>query len=368
MVNASQIEPAFVFTPVSSIFFTLGQLLEGDDKEFVGNAYWAMLGRSADNDGLDIYTALLSEGMSRIDVLQQLRRSAEGQAHGAYIRGVDAAKTVEELLAHEDYAFVCCAYQTLFIRPVDQGALKHYVAALRDGLDRLQVLNELRQSEEFKSRFAMALALDQFANSGESGIVAASVKVVSIDSAEDGAETVPGLPPSMAELMARNNREFVYGLYQIMLGRAADSSGLQNYLQRMASGISRQEVVRGFSSSDERKARAAFFEHLDSINEDTQLKQRPLVGAAAALRLQQLEQAVAKQRIQMMEHQIMQLSQSFRGQLLRVQSAPAVQMERTTVMQPEKRRAIKLNQLSPLARDIYFQIKNGLTKRNEGGV
>jgi hypothetical protein len=64
----------------------------------------------------------------------------------------------------------------------------------------------------------------------------------------------------------------------------------------------------------------------------------------------------------------MQLSQSFRAQLLRVQSAPAVQMERATVMQPEKRRAIKLNQLSPLARDIYFQIKNGLTKRNEGGV
>jgi hypothetical protein len=46
--------------------------------------------------------SLLSEGMSRIGVLQQLRRSAEGQAHGAYIRGVDTAKTVEELLAHED--------------------------------------------------------------------------------------------------------------------------------------------------------------------------------------------------------------------------------------------------------------------------
>jgi hypothetical protein len=365
MVNASQIEPAFVFTPVSSIFFTLGQLLEGDDKEFVGNAYWAMLGRSADNDGLDIYTALLSEGMSRIDVLQQLHRSAEGQAHGAYIRGVDAAKTVEELLAHEDYAFVCCAYQTLFIRPVDQGALKHYVAALRDGLDRLQVLNELRQSEEFKSRFAMARELDQFAQAGKDEKFS---EATSNSGTEEDAEIVPDLPASIAELMARNNREFVYGLYQIMLGRTADPAGLQNYLQRMASGISRQEVVRGFNSSDERKARAAFFHRLDSINEDTKARQHPLLGAAAALRLQQLEQAVAKQRIQTMENQIVQMSRSFRTQLSRVQSAPAVQIERTTVMQPEKRRALKLNQLSPLARDIYFQIKNGLVERNEGGA
>lgn len=368
MVNASQIEPALVFTSVPSIFFTLGQLLEGDDKEFVGNAYWAILGRSADSDGLDIYSALLSEGMSRIDVLQQLRRSAEGQAHGAYIRGVDAAKTVEELLAHEDYAFVCCAYQTLFIRPVDQGALKHYVAALRDGLDRLQVLNELRQSEEFKSRFAMARELDQFAKNGEGGTVAASARAASIESVEEGAESVPDLPASMAELMTRNNREFVYGLYQIMLGRTADLGGLQNYLQRMASGISRQEVVRGFSSSDERKARAAFFDHLDSINKDNKARQHPLLGAVAALRLQQLEQAVAKQRIQMMENQIMQMSRSLRTQLSRVHVAPAVQIERSVIVQPEKKRALKLDQLSPLARDIYFQIKNGLIERNEGGA
>ncbi len=365
MVNASQIEPAFVFTPVPSIFFTLGQLLEGDDKEFVGNAYWAMLGRSADNDGLDIYTALLSEGMSRIDVLQQLRRSEEGQAHGAYIRGVDAAKTIEELLAHEDYAFVCCAYQTLFIRPVDQGALKHYVAALLDGLDRLQVLNELRQSEEFKSRFAMARELDQFAQTGNGEKFSGAT---SNSSDEENAETVPDLPASMAGLMARNNRDFIYGLYQIMLGRNADQSGLQNYLQRMASGISRQEVVRGFSSSDECKARAAFFHRIDSINEDTKARQHPLLGAAAVLRLQRLEQAVAKQRIQTIENQIVQMSRSFRTQLSRVQSAPAVQAERVVAMQPEKKRALKLNQLGPLARDIYFQIKNGLVERSEGGV
>jgi hypothetical protein len=369
MANESQIEPVSVFMPAPSIFFTLSQLLEGDDNEFVGNAYWAMLGRSVDNDGLGIYKARLSEGMSRIDVLQQLRRSTEGQAHGAHIRGLDAAKTLEELLAHDDCAFVCCAYQTFLIRPVDQGALKHYLAALRDGLERLQVLNELRRSEEFESRFAIARELDQFAKNGEGGIVAVSVNTVGVNNSANGAEIVPNLPPTMADLMARNNREFVYGLYQIMLGRTVDSGGLQNYLQRMASGTSRKEVVRGFSTSDERKARIALFHRLASISKDTKARRRPLLGAAAAVRLQQLEQAVATKRIHAMENQIAQMSQSLRAQLLSAQHTPAVhtvQIERTVVLPPERKRTLKLNQLSPLARDIYFQLKNGLTRRSEG--
>jgi hypothetical protein len=368
MVNESQVEPASAFTPVPSIFFTLSQLLEGDDNEFVGNAYWAMLGRSADNDGLLIYNARLSEGMSRIDVLQQLRRSTEGQAHGAHIRGLDAAKTLEELLAHDDCAFVCCAYQTFLIRPVDRGALKHYLAALRDGLGRLQVLNELRRSEEFESRFAIALELDQFAKNSDGGIAATSVNTVGVNDSANGAEIVPNLPPTMADLMARNNREFVYGLYQIMLGRTVDSGGLQNYLQRMASGISRKEVVRGFSTSDERKARIALFHRLDSVNKDTKARRRPLLGAAAAVRLQQFEQAVVTKRILAMENQIAQMSQSLRAQLLCAQHTPVVhtvQIERTVVLPPERKRTLKLNQLSPLARDIYFQLKNGLARRSE---
>lgn len=369
MVNKSQIESASGFTPVPSIFFTLSQLLEGDDNEFVGNAYWAMLGRSADNDGLGMYNARLSEGMSRIDVLHQLRRSTEGQVHGAHIRGLDAAKTLEELLAHDDCAFVCCAYQTFLIRPVDQGALKHYLAALRDGLEPLQVLNELRRSEEFESRFAIAFELDQFARSGEVGTANVSVNTVGVNGAENSVEIVPSLPSSMADLMARNNREFIYGLYQIMLGRTVDSGGLQNYLQRMASGVSRKEVVRGFSTSDERKARIALFNRLDSVNKDTKARRRPLLGAAAAMRLQQLEQAVATKRIHAMENQIAQMNRSLRAQLLCAQHTPSVhtvQIERTVVLPPEKKRALKLNQLSPLARDIYFQLKNGLARRSEG--
>jgi Domain of unknown function (DUF4214) len=369
MVNESQIEPASVFTPVPSIFFTLGELLEGDDNEFVGNAYWAMLGRAADYDGLGIYKVRLSEGMSRIDMLHQLRRSPEGQAHGAHIRGLDAAKTVEELLANDDCAFVCCAYQTLLIRPVDHGALKHYIAALRDGLDRLQVLNELRRSEEFQSRSVIARDLEQFAKSGDGEIVAVSARAASVDRVEEGAETLPNLPASMEDLMARNNREFVYGLYQIMFGRTADSVGLQNYLQRMASGISRKEVVRGFSTSDERKARIAFFHRLDSVNRDAKARRRPLLGTVAAVRLQQLEQAVATKRIHAMENQIAQMSRSLRVQMQSAQHAPqvhTVQVERTVVLPPERKRTLKLNQLSPLARDIYFQLKNGLAKHSEG--
>jgi hypothetical protein len=69
-----------------------------------------------------------------------------------------------------------------------------------------------------------------------------------------------------------------------------------------------------------------------------------------------------------MKNKIIQMNRNFRPQLSRVQTASAIQTERTIVLQPEKKRGFKLNQPSPRTRDIYFQIKSDFIERNEGGA
>jgi hypothetical protein len=69
-----------------------------------------------------------------------------------------------------------------------------------------------------------------------------------------------------------------------------------------------------------------------------------------------------------MKNKIIQMNQNFRPQLSRVQTASAIQTERTIASQLEKKHVFKLNHPSPLVHNIYFQIKNGLIERTEGGA
>lgn len=138
----------------------LSELLQGDDEQFIRDAYHAILSRGADPGGLETYMSLLSSGKSRVEILHELRRSSEGIAHGAHIAGLDAAKSLVELLAHQNHAFVSCAYQTLLVRFVDAGALERYVSELSHGMTRLQVLREIRNSEECKSREALGHGIE----------------------------------------------------------------------------------------------------------------------------------------------------------------------------------------------------------------
>jgi hypothetical protein len=77
---------------------------------------------------------------------------------------------------------------------------------------------------------------------------------------------------------------------------------------------------------------------------------------------------LVKQRIQTMKNKIIQMNRSFWSQPSHVQIASVIQTERTIALQPEKNRVFKLNQPFPRTRDIYFQIKNCLIERDEGGA
>jgi hypothetical protein len=343
-----------------SHYYALSDLLAGDDDQFVRSAYLGVLGRAVDSGGLDTYTSLLASGKSRVEVLIELRRSLEGEAHGAVIAGLGSATSPEELLAHQDHGFVSCAYQTLLLRPVDAEALVRCVAELGRGAPRLQLLREILDSDEFKSRAAMALEIERMGKRGEINGAQPNMPDGGVDSGDP-----PGLPGSVVELMARSDSHFVHGLYQLFLGRIADAQGLENYRERMRAGLPRRAVVRGISGSEERKSRLAMLRRIDMAIKDFHAQERPLLGWAAALRCQRLDQMIAKRQFMAMNNQLSAMQKNFQQELARVESTVG-KSGGTFGVRTEQKRIIKLNDLSPLARDIYFQLKNGLDERDQG--
>src|SRR5258705_5927136 len=69
----------------------LNELLALDDGDFVRGAYLILLRRTPDDAGFAHYRDLLRNGEAKIDILESLRSSAEGRAHGDAVEGLAAA-------------------------------------------------------------------------------------------------------------------------------------------------------------------------------------------------------------------------------------------------------------------------------------
>ncbi len=72
---------------------SLRSLLTLDGSAFVREAYRAILGREADESGLQHYTQSVCEGTEKLEILRQLSQSPEGANRGQRIRGLGAALT-----------------------------------------------------------------------------------------------------------------------------------------------------------------------------------------------------------------------------------------------------------------------------------
>lgn len=84
--------------------------------------------------------------------------SAPVQATNAIPTAV--ASSLDELLAYHDQHFVHCAYQTLLGREPDPVGLGYYVGRLRTGHSKIQILAQLRNSQEGKDYAAELPGLD----------------------------------------------------------------------------------------------------------------------------------------------------------------------------------------------------------------
>ena len=175
---------------------TLDDLLQCHDRQFVESAYRLILGRNADTEGLQFYLTRLRSGIKKLEIVSELSKSDEALARGGalkglrsslrwhrlrsipllspiisllYVRpttkGVSTVKfgaataltpgsrtpDLQELLHFQDTQFIDASYWAILRRAPDPDGLAYYLTRLRSGAQKLQILGELKSSEEART-------------------------------------------------------------------------------------------------------------------------------------------------------------------------------------------------------------------------
>ncbi|GAC1609327.1 MAG: hypothetical protein NVS3B3_15680 [Aquirhabdus sp.] len=190
----------------------------------------------------------------------------------------------------------------------------------------------------------------------------------------------PVAASSIEELLAYHDLQFVCCAYQTILGRAPDPDGQRYYLGRMRTGIAKIQLLKQLRYSPEGRAYACALPGLDVQIRRYQIGQLPLVGWIYRL-VSGVEGARPGEcKLRGIENQLLLLSDESSRRFNQIDSAMAglhqciVQLRTRLIHDPSninhstsfddalKTSALNsepdgLRQLSPRARDIYFQLK-----------
>lgn len=132
---------------------SVAYLLALDDTAFIKCAYRTLFKRPVDPSSQHYYLARLQQGISKQQVLIELRSSAEGKRTNVDIAGLNQitmqpAASVVDLLLLVDERFVRGAFLTLLGREPDTGGGDYYLKRLRSGISKAEILAELADSDE----------------------------------------------------------------------------------------------------------------------------------------------------------------------------------------------------------------------------
>lgn len=176
-----------------------------NDREYLGYAYRAILGREPDDAGLQYWLSELQQGATRRWLLSEFVVSTEfTRLCGNYgiVRGNITG------LEHADKSagvtkFVTFIYRNVLKRDPDSGGLNYWAGEmLENGMTASRLVEEFAKSSEF-----------------------ASANI--------------------------SNEEYVERLYETVLGRKSDESGKQYWVSLMNTGYSRHDILREFTRSAE---------------------------------------------------------------------------------------------------------------------
>ena len=169
-------EPTSTPPPEAMLVTRAEQLLLIDDyNKLIEIAYWVLLKRSPDSDGIANYRERLADGTSKAQFLHELFNSVERRElsvelpglYEAFVReGLEVANerisaspaqrssptiTLDELLHYQGSAFVECAYLTLLQKSPDIQGNQHCLAQLFGGTSKIGILSEMAASVEGRS-------------------------------------------------------------------------------------------------------------------------------------------------------------------------------------------------------------------------
>jgi Ca2+-binding RTX toxin-like protein len=232
---------AYFTAPVANQVYRLYQATLGRDPDFAGHADW-------------------TERLSLGEI--SLAQAAAGFVGSAEFQNIYGALS--------NAAFVELLYQNVLDRASDPAGRQSWLVALSGGTSRPDVVLGFSESREFVNATATAA---QTAYSADPAIWAddvyrlyqatlareadlAGMQSWTLQLAEGTAlSTVAGGFVGSREFQNEyggvSNGQFVELLYQNVLGRASDPGGRQTWLDTLAGGTSRADVVLGFSQSRE---------------------------------------------------------------------------------------------------------------------
>lgn len=136
---------------------SVAYLLALDDTAFIKCAYRTFLRRAVDPSSQQYYLARLQQGISKQQVLTELRGSAEGKRANVDIAGLNQilmhpAASAADLLLLVDERFVRGVFLTLLGREPDAEGGGYYLKRLRSGVSRSEILAELAGSDEARAK------------------------------------------------------------------------------------------------------------------------------------------------------------------------------------------------------------------------
>lgn len=158
------------------------------------------------------------------------------------------------LLALPDHTFLEVVYQTFLGRPIDSSGRRNYLQNLLAGESREQIFKEIMNSPEAQARSAKLTLIRK------------------LSALPDRFKPTPTAVPqsdftasTIDELLELHGFAFVVEVYRILLGRAPEPKGLQNYLARLRAGDSKRTIIAQIANSSEAKLRKTLLPGLHKL-------------------------------------------------------------------------------------------------------
>ncbi|MBQ8188491.1 MAG: DUF4214 domain-containing protein [Lachnospiraceae bacterium] len=232
-------------------------------QNFVVRLYSMCLSRTPDSDGLQYWEQSL---------VNQSKSGAEA-AWGFF--GSD--EFVRKNISNEEY--VELLYLTMLDRSADAEGKAYWVNLLDNGVSRMKVFQGFAESTEFGNicdsysinRGNVVVTEGRDRNIGVTQFVArlyteALGRKYDVDGLNDWCNRILDGTMSVTDVSTTgffcsqeflnkqlDNEEYVKVLYRTFLGREPEEAGLQYWMNKLESGVSREEIIKGFSYSQEFK-------------------------------------------------------------------------------------------------------------------
>jgi glycosyltransferase involved in cell wall biosynthesis len=192
-----------------------------------------------------------------------------------------AAATLDELMSWNDESFIRGTYYTVLQRAPDAEGLSFYHARVQAGVSKLQILGEIVDSPEGAANAVAIPGLREIITLHKLSRVPLFGHLLVgsfFQSLTDSQWSLGGSTSDFNALLQFDDQRFVQSVYLMVLQRSPDPDGLDFYLNRLRSGVSKIQILGEVIDSQEAVSRAVKVLGWRAVVKLHKLSQLPLIG------------------------------------------------------------------------------------------